>query len=345
MIIRDHWYVACPSSQLSQSALRGVQVGEDLLVVFRSSDGEPRALLDRCCHRGVRLSRGHIRNGRIACAYHGWEYEATGKLAFVPSLGEGSSPPAHEVPSFPAVEKDHYIWVWIAGESSEPTYQPAIRGLADGLWIQQTGIWKTNVMPAVENQLDVAHTGFAHPGIYPGHKTSPGERPPLRDLEFECRCDSESVVVFAPPRDDPSDSPPSPEKPEGGIGRFELPYRNYVFLAADGTRAIYNWVPLSEGSCRLEFMGYSEAARNGADEVEGRQVVFLEGEIELLSQDRLLLESAQHWLETGKGEYERSVASDVAPLMARKVVARALRGVHANSNDRRTQRRVFKCTC
>ena len=42
-------------------------------------------------------------------------------------------------------------------------------------------------MDAVENQLDVAHTPFSHPGIYPGHGTEDGVMPPLRQIDVECR--------------------------------------------------------------------------------------------------------------------------------------------------------------
>ncbi len=344
MIIRDHWYVACPSSQLGESTPRAVQVGDEHLVVFRTEAGEPRALLDRCPHRGVRLSLGRVRQGRIACGYHGWEYDGAGALTSVPSLGGEASVPSCKVPSYPVVERDHYVWVWMAGSSPEPTYEPHLRGLTDGLWIQQTRIWKTSVMPAVENQLDVAHTAFAHPGIYPGHTSAPGEPPPLRDLRFECRVDEDSVVVFAPPRENASDLGPSLENGDD-LGLFELPYRNYVFLSADGTKEIYNWIPLDAGTCRLEFMGCSASGQAFASGTGGRQVLFLEDELELLSQDRTLLESAQSWLEKDGGASDRSVPSDAAPLMARKLVERTLRGPPSESDSEKVQRRVFSCAC
>ena len=117
-----------------------------------------------------------------------------------------------------------------------------------------------------------------------------------------------------------------------------------MFLAADGARAIYNWVPLGESSCRLEFMGSSAGTGPSEQKPEGRQVLFLDRELELLAQDRVLLESAQFWLDQGKGESERSVPSDVAPLMARSLVASVLRA-NGSATQRGTQRRVFKCTC
>lgn len=341
LLIRDHWYVGCPSSRLTESEPRGIQVGPHHLVLFRDANGAPRALADRCCHRNVRLSLGRMRDGCVACGYHGWEFDGSGRLVHVPSLSAGSALPDASVPSYPALERDHYIWVWIAGQSATPTYEPRIQGLTDGVWIQQTAIWQTPVLPALENQLDVAHTAFSHPGIYPGHESAPGEMPRLQETEFECRADDASVVIFAPPRA-PDDAPPGLGP---GIGLFELPFRNYVFLGADDTRAIYNWVPLSERHCRLEFLGFSQSAQGAAPPTSGRQVFYLEQELPLLAQDRALLESAQRAIETGGEQPERSVVADAAPLMARRLVERALRGEQAGSARAAQKRRTFRCLC
>ncbi|MGH8565884.1 MAG: Rieske 2Fe-2S domain-containing protein [Gammaproteobacteria bacterium] len=32
-------------------------------------------LIDRCCHRGARLSLGTVTDGHLACGYHGWRYD------------------------------------------------------------------------------------------------------------------------------------------------------------------------------------------------------------------------------------------------------------------------------
>lgn len=334
-LIRDHWYVGCPASRLTTDAPYACQIGDHHLVIFRDGEGIARALLDRCCHRGVRLSLGRVHDGCIACGYHGWQFGGDGVLRRVPSLPEGADVPDARVPSYPAIERDHYVWVWIAGDSPTPTYEPGLQGLCDGVWIQQTAFWNVDVMAAVENQLDVAHTPFSHPGVYPGHQSKAGEMPTLRSVEFECRSTSDSVVIFAPPRD-PDE--PAPELGDG-VGLFELPYRNYVFLEADDTRAIYNWVPLSGGSCRLEFMGFAKSAQPGPAKSGQRDVYFLDDELPLLGQDRVLLESV--WSE-GSEKSERSVAADASPLMARRLVAHALQG---RLVDERPQRRVFSCRC
>jgi len=198
-LLKDHWYVGCPSSQLTTSAPRAAQIGEFNLVLFRDAASRPRALLDRCSHRGVRLSLGRVTEGRIACGYHGWEFDADGELRHVPSLTAGDKVPVCSVPAFPVVERDFYVWVWIAGQSPAPTYEPQLIGIGERNWIQETAIWDVNVIDAVENALDVAHTPFLHPGIYPGHRSEEGIIPPLHQFTVECCVVDGGVELHIPP--------------------------------------------------------------------------------------------------------------------------------------------------
>src|SRR2546423_12018207 len=103
MLLRNHWYVACPSSQLAASMPKAVQVGDLDLVLFRDALGAANALLDRCCHRGVKLSLGRITGGHIACGYHSWLYYGARKLLHVPSLTTGDGLPSLMSPAPPPV--------------------------------------------------------------------------------------------------------------------------------------------------------------------------------------------------------------------------------------------------
>jgi phenylpropionate dioxygenase-like ring-hydroxylating dioxygenase large terminal subunit len=323
MLLKDHWYVACPSSRLTTDAPRAVQIGDLDIVLFRDADGSARALLDRCCHRGVRLSLGRIREGRVACRYHGWEYKCDGHLAHVPSLTEGDKMPACKVPTFPVIEKDFYVWVWVAGASTTPTYEVALIGLGQRNWTQQTGIWNVNIMDAVENQLDVAHTPFAHSGIYPGHRSAAGSIPPLNQFSVECRVVDGGVELHVPPAPEGSSETRTWHQLKTWL-RYELPYRNYVFLLRQKTFAIYNWVPLADGTCRVEFMVTFDA--NCEKGEPGPSATFEETELEILKQDRVLLESARPWVDRGRHEYEKSVISDYPQLVARRLTDAAVKG-------------------
>jgi nitrite reductase/ring-hydroxylating ferredoxin subunit len=339
MLLRDHWYVACPESKLPANQPKAVQIGDLELVVYRDSKGQPHALLDRCCHRGVRLSLGRITEDRIACGYHGWQYDPDGAIAHVPSLGKGEAPPKRCVPSFQAAARDHYVWVWIAGEHELPTYEPGMPVLRDvgGSWFQKTQIWNVALSDAIENQLDFAHTAFAHPGTYPGHEIERGCVPALSEIQVECRLENGGVEAFLPTT--PANDAAVPHWRElTGWLRFELPTRNYVFLTAQRAVGIYNWVPLSEHQCRLEFLGTGDAAIMEPADGVNRRVTYYEPDFELLDQDKALLESANRWIQAGRQTFEVSVAGDYPQLLTRKICRAAVAGravASANVKPRR----------
>jgi hypothetical protein len=92
-----------------------------------------------------------------------------------------------------------------------------------------------------------------------------------------------------------------------------MPYRNYVFLASANVRAIYNWIPLSESSVRLEFMSLSWPPKRPGE----MKVRIWDEELEILAQDRVLLESAQETFDPAR---DKHVRADRPPLLARQII-------------------------
>src|SRR4051812_47915536 len=84
------------------------------ICAFRTSDGVS-AFKDVCIHRGTALSLGWVTEDRITCAYHGWQYDSTGKCVTIPSLPEGSSIPAKaRAIAYKAEERYGLVWVALA---------------------------------------------------------------------------------------------------------------------------------------------------------------------------------------------------------------------------------------
>ena len=69
------WQIACKSKVLRRKPVK-VVIGGQPIVLFRDASGTAAALEDRCAHRNAPLSLGRVCNGRLQCAYHGWEYDA-----------------------------------------------------------------------------------------------------------------------------------------------------------------------------------------------------------------------------------------------------------------------------
>jgi phenylpropionate dioxygenase-like ring-hydroxylating dioxygenase large terminal subunit len=57
------------------------RLGSAPVIVVRTDDGEVRALLNTCRHRGTKLCRGDAgRAANFVCPYHGWSYRNNGEL-------------------------------------------------------------------------------------------------------------------------------------------------------------------------------------------------------------------------------------------------------------------------
>lgn len=84
------WLYLCHVSQLrNRGDFFTTYMGEDPVIVCRGDDGQIRAFLNTCRHRGnrvCRLDQGNTRS--FTCAYHGWTYRNDGKLVGVPSYDE-----------------------------------------------------------------------------------------------------------------------------------------------------------------------------------------------------------------------------------------------------------------
>ena len=106
-----------PPATSAGMALEGAEI-----VVWRDASGRVHAWEDRCPHRGMKLSFGFVRGDRIACLYHGWEYDGAGVCRYIPAHPELEVPASICVPAHAAAEAGGMVWVAPAG--SDPAGLP-----------------------------------------------------------------------------------------------------------------------------------------------------------------------------------------------------------------------------
>ena len=161
--VRNHWYVAAWSSELTNKPMGRRILGEPV-VLFRQTDGAPAALLDRCPHRLVPLSMGSCINGRIRCGYHGLEFDGSGHCLHIPA--QSLIPPSARVRSFPVAERYGLIWIWMGDPTvAHPDKMPVIEKHSQSGWEMLEGGYQyhpSNYRNIIENLMDPAHTTFVH---------------------------------------------------------------------------------------------------------------------------------------------------------------------------------------
>ena len=59
MFLRNYWYVAASLAEIGRTPLSRTILGESI-VFFRTEDGAPVALENRCAHRHLPLSMGKL---------------------------------------------------------------------------------------------------------------------------------------------------------------------------------------------------------------------------------------------------------------------------------------------
>lgn len=112
--MRNYWYPVAPSNEVLDTKPCGHYILGDPIVIYRDPNTkETVALEDKCAHRSVKLSEGRIRDGRIECLYHGWQYDSTGACKKIPTLPHDKPVySACKIRKYNTVEVSGWVWIW-----------------------------------------------------------------------------------------------------------------------------------------------------------------------------------------------------------------------------------------
>lgn len=163
MFLRNVWYVAAFSSEIAPGETLGRKYLGESVVVFRTESGEIGALEDRCSHRAMPLSVGHVAGENVRCCYHGVEFDKRGTCTRIPN--QTRIPAAANIRSYPVVEKNSLIWIWM-GEASEADPSKIIDNPehSDPRWSWRPYSFhvKSNWQLLVDNIMDLTHVPYIH---------------------------------------------------------------------------------------------------------------------------------------------------------------------------------------
>lgn len=161
--INNAWYVAAWTEEVGEVPLARRILGQPV-VLFRDAAGRAAALADMCCHRGAPLSCGKTVAAGIECGYHGMVYDGSGACVHIP--GQVHIPSKARVRSYPLVERDTCVWIWMGDPAAadpativgypyhnDPEHWPHVHArypIAGSAYLM------------IDNLMDLTHLGYVH---------------------------------------------------------------------------------------------------------------------------------------------------------------------------------------
>jgi phenylpropionate dioxygenase-like ring-hydroxylating dioxygenase large terminal subunit len=185
----DHWHPLISSSQLNRKPIAVRLHGTDI-VLFRTASGQVAALENKCPHRRMKLSLGHVVGEKLQCSYHGWTFNCQG-------AGESpGTPKLHaQARRFDALER-HGV-VWVKSTDSEPEFPP-FPTLAEAGYFHLCNLHhevKAPLEVTVDNFCEIEHTPTTH--AFFGYALETMHEVQVR---FETTPTSVRVVNHGPPK-------------------------------------------------------------------------------------------------------------------------------------------------
>lgn len=334
MFARNTWYIAAWSDEVADRPLAR-RICNDPIVLFRGQDGVAAALADRCCHRSAPLSLGRVVPQGIECGYHGLVIDGAGKCVHVP--GQRQIPADAAVRSYPLVEKNQFLWIWLGDPARA---DPAL--IIDFPYHDDHANWphkhtmypiKGNYMLMVDNLMDLTHLGYLHVKTIGGN--------PSQHVAAEMKTVRTPTGVKFTRWMRNSPPPPSYVKAAGFAGRvdrlqvFEFVAPSAVLQWTGATdagsgrepddfefkfRLFHGLTPETESSC---FYFWSAANGYRQDEPEATELLFDQIASAFL-EDAAMVQAQQERL----GEFGESglidIASDATRMTMRRQVDRMI---------------------
>jgi glycine betaine catabolism A len=109
---------------------RVVQAGTESVLVVRQPDGDLRAFLNVCRHRGARLCLEESgQAGRyLRCPYHAWSYELGGRLAAAPNLARMPDIDRDKYGLVPVAVREWMGYAWVCLAPRPPSFEDTVIG-------------------------------------------------------------------------------------------------------------------------------------------------------------------------------------------------------------------------
>lgn len=166
-VLAGCWHPVALSAEVTAAAPFAARLLDQDLVLYRTAAGLTAAA-DLCVHRGAPLSLGCMKEGAIACAYHGYRYDGHGRCTLIPAHPGSPIPAKLRLRTFGVLERYGLVWVKLDEESEEASLP--VFAEHDDPAFQVIPVppfdWKASAGRQIESFCDVAHFTFVHPETF-----------------------------------------------------------------------------------------------------------------------------------------------------------------------------------
>ena len=298
-VFHHFWQYAARADQVAEPGqFVATRAGDVPVVVVRGNDGELRAFLNVCRHRGSLVCEGEGRRETLQCPYHAWTYELDGSLRAAPRTDTEPGFDREGIALLPLAVESWGPFVFVNPDAEGPPLAEALGEvpalLADagldvgGLafhhraWGEYAANWKI----CAENFLECYHCQVAHPGFSGVVDVSPGSY----RLEASGLVSSQYGPVRERPR---GDFDPSGQVSRGQF-HFLFPSTTINVMPGQPNLSIGPIVPLAPDRTH-RFLDYFFAPDVDPAWVED----MLAFDEQVGSEDRTLVERVQQGVRTG----------------------------------------------
>lgn len=304
-VFSRRWQYAGHAGQLpGPSTISTAEVVGTPVILARDADGEVRAFVNMCRHRGTRLVSGDAERATIQCPYHAWTYDLHGQLRSAP---RSDSEPDFDLADYalePLAVDQWGPFIFVNPDSGAAPLVETLGGLPD--LVAAAGIdldtlrfhsrsesaYAANWKICCENFLECYHCQVAHPGIVDVLDVSEDGYRLEEDRWFSSQ--------FGPVKSGWKGA----FNPEGAVahGQFHFLYPNITINISPGSPNISIGPVIPEAPDRTRrFLDYFFDPGASEEWIEG----FLEWDSQVGREDEVLVETVQRGV--GSGALERGV--------------------------------------
>jgi phthalate 4,5-dioxygenase oxygenase subunit len=171
-LLRQYWTPAirCKALQADGAPVRVRLFGQDF-VAFRTTDGSAGFVDEACPHRGVSLAFARNEDNGLRCIFHGWKFDASGKVIDAPAEPEARREQfcaSIKVKGYAVREAAGVLWVWVGEGKAPPFPELEFNTLPPEHICIRRALVPYNWVQGLEAHLDSSHVAFLHSGMIRG---------------------------------------------------------------------------------------------------------------------------------------------------------------------------------